>query len=89
MYKHNAVHQPYKMFRCDYCDQLFKFENTLRLHRKTAHTIIKTEDGTEFYFSDQQKSMVLEINESDDLNAIMDPNLLTDESNLQYDDGEL
>ncbi|KAF2893790.1 hypothetical protein ILUMI_12374 [Ignelater luminosus] len=78
LYKHSAVHQPYRNFRCNYCSLYFKFENTLRLHKKTVHNVIVTENGTEFVVAeDNEQSLVLEFTDPAYLKSIKDPLLLS------------
>ncbi|KAK4886361.1 hypothetical protein RN001_002632 [Aquatica leii] len=83
LYKHNAVHQPYKNFKCNYCPQFFKFENSLKLHKKTMHGVstdysqllVKQED-------DESKSVVLELSDSSDSKSVIGPVLLTSEGSI-------
>lgn len=79
LYKHNAVHQPYRNFKCEYCSQHFKFDNTLKMHKKTVHGVLITEDGTELVLKEENEfgQMVLQFSEMNDV-----PVLLTPENNF-------
>lgn len=37
----------WKSFKCEYCPQYFKVEQSLKYHKKTVHNVIITKDGTE------------------------------------------
>lgn len=47
LYKHNMVHQQNRPFTCAYCDQKFKQESAMNLHKRVQHNIILASDGTE------------------------------------------
>ncbi|XP_022901496.2 zinc finger protein 143-like [Onthophagus taurus] len=47
LYKHNMVHKPFKPFKCEYCGQRCKQESTLKAHKRAAHGLLITPDGTE------------------------------------------
>lgn len=81
LYKHNAVHQPYRKFGCDYCSQYFKFENTLRLHKKAVHGIIFAGNGSEYIVSENPKPIILEVARSNARNKLLKANNSTDVDN--------
>lgn len=56
LYKHNAVHKPYKPHRCNICGIKCKQESTLRTHKRAIHNMIITDDGTEYTVTQLDKS---------------------------------
>ncbi|KAE8746167.1 hypothetical protein FOCC_FOCC007039 [Frankliniella occidentalis] len=47
LYKHQTVHTQQKPYECKDCGRNYRQSSTLTMHRRTAHGIIQTTDGTE------------------------------------------
>ena len=47
LYKHQTVHTQNKPYECQECGRHYRQSSTLTMHRRTAHNIIQTVDGTE------------------------------------------
>ncbi|GLH00478.1 Protein glass [Gryllus bimaculatus] len=47
LYKHHMVHTQQKPYYCSVCARHYRQASTLTMHKRTAHGIVETEDGTE------------------------------------------
>ncbi|XP_033210265.1 zinc finger protein 143-like isoform X2 [Belonocnema kinseyi] len=49
LYKHHLVHTQHRPFECKICFRRYRQSNTLVLHKRTAHSLIESEDGMDIY----------------------------------------
>lgn len=81
------VHKPCKPFKCNYCGQFCKQENTLKTHKRTVHGVVITPDGTEILVKKQDYGKIMyEITEDRKADIIVE--IDDDNDNDDDDDDE-
>lgn len=49
LYKHHLVHTQQRPFECKICYRRYRQNSTLIMHKRTAHSLVETENGTDIY----------------------------------------
>ncbi|XP_025075569.1 zinc finger protein 143-like isoform X1 [Pogonomyrmex barbatus] len=52
LYKHHLVHTPQRLFECTLCSRKYRQSSTLIMHKRTAHSLVDSDDGVDTFLQD-------------------------------------